>query len=98
MGWTREDATQYMLAHTAEGLDAVTQEIDRYLAVPGQATSYLLGSLDIQRLRKHAEDTLGDHFDIREFHDRILANGSVTLPMLEAEIARWIADVQGQNN
>jgi uncharacterized protein (DUF885 family) len=98
MGWTREDATQYMLAHTAEGLDAVTQEIDRYLAVPGQATSYLLGSLDIQRLRKHAEDTLGDHFDIREFHHRILANGSVTLPMLEAEIERWIADVQGQNN
>lgn len=94
LGWTREEATQYMLDHTAEGIDAVTQEIDRYAAVPGQATSYMLGSMEIQRLRKHAEDTLGEQFDIREFHDRMLINGGVTLPMLELETELWISEVQ----
>ena len=98
MGWTREDAMQYMLDHTAEGLDAVTQEIDRYAAVPGQATSYMLGSLEIQRLRKYAEDALGEHFDIRQFHDRVLINGGVTLPMLGTEIERWVEEVKVRNN
>lgn len=92
MGWTRDDAIQYMLDHTAEGIDSLTSEVDRYAAVPGQATSYLLGSLEIQRLRKKAELALGDAFDIREFHDRILANGGVTLPMLGTTIDAWIAE------
>lgn len=92
MGWTRDDAIQYMLDHTAEGIDSLTSEVDRYAAVPGQATSYLLGSLEIQRLRKKAEKALGDAFDIREFHDHILANGGITLPMLGAEIDAWIAE------
>jgi len=91
-GWSRDDAIQYMLDHTAEGIDSLTSEVDRYAAVPGQATSYLLGSLEIQRLRNKAEDALGDDFDIREFHDRILANGGVTLPMLATEIDAWIAE------
>ena len=90
MGWSREDAVQYMLDHTAESLNGVNSEIDRYSAVPGQATSYLIGSMEIQRLRKHAEDALGDDFDIREFHDRILQHGGVTLPMLGANIESWI--------
>jgi uncharacterized protein (DUF885 family) len=92
MGWSRDDAIQYMLDHTAEGIDSVTAEVDRYAAVPGQATSYLLGSLEIQRLRQKAENALGDDFDIREFHDRVLANGGITLPMLGAEIDAWIAE------
>ena len=92
MGWTRDDAIQYMLEHTAQGIDSLTSEIDRYAAVPGQATSYLLGSLEIQRLRKKAELALGEAFDIRAFHDRILANGGVTLPMLGATIDAWIAE------
>lgn len=91
MGWSRDDAIQYMLDHTAEGIDSLSSEVDRYAAVPGQATSYLLGSLEIQRLRKKAEVALGDRFDIREFHDRILANGGVTLPMLGTTIDAWIA-------
>jgi uncharacterized protein (DUF885 family) len=91
MGWSRDDAIQYMLDHTAESRNSVTKEVDRYSAVPGQATSYLLGSLEIQRLRKHAEDELGDRFDIREFHDRILEHGGVTLPMLGANIESWIS-------
>ena len=92
MGWSRDDAIQYMLDHTAEGIDSLTSEVDRYAAVPGQATSYLLGSLEIQRLRKKAELALGEAFDIRKFHDRILANGGVTLPMLGATIDAWIAE------
>jgi len=98
MGWTRDQAIEYMLEHTAEGRDGVTSEIDRYAAVPGQATSYLLGSLEIQRLRRHAEEELGENFDIRDFHDRILINGGVTLPMLGTEIEKWIAEVQAEDN
>ncbi len=92
MGWSRDDAIQYMLAHTARGIDSLTSEVDRYATVPGQATSYLLGSLEIQRLRKKAELALGEAFDIREFHDRILANGGITLPMLGTAIDTWIAE------
>jgi uncharacterized protein (DUF885 family) len=90
LGWTRQQAIDYMLEHTAEGIDAISGEVDRYAAVPGQATSYLVGSLEIQRLRQHAEAALGERFDIREFHDRILADGGVTLPMLGASIDAWI--------
>lgn len=90
LGWTREQAIEYMLQNTAEGYDSVSGEVDRYAAVPGQATSYLVGSLEIQRLRRHAETILGDKFDIRAFHDRMLANGSVTLPMLAASTDAWI--------
>jgi len=92
LGWTREQAMNYMLENTAEGYVGVASEVDRYAAVPGQATSYLLGSLEIQRLRANAEKILGDRFDIREFHDRILVNGSVALPMLTAEIDAWITE------
>ncbi|MDH3491313.1 MAG: DUF885 domain-containing protein [Gammaproteobacteria bacterium] len=92
MGWTRQNAIDYMLENTAEGFDAVAGEVDRYAAVPGQATSYLVGSLEIQRLRQKAERMLGDKFDIRVFHNRILENGSVTLPMLGMSIDAWIEE------
>ena len=92
LGWTRQQAMEYMLENTAESYDGVASEVDRYAAVPGQATSYLLGSLEIQRLRAKAEEVLGDRFDIREFHDRILENGSVPLPLLGASIAAWIGE------
>lgn len=94
MGWTRDEAIDYMLENTAEGFDAVSSEVDRYAVVPGQATSYLIGSLEIFRLRAHAREQLGDDFDIRAFHDRVLADGSVTLPMLAASIETWIEEVQ----
>ena len=94
LGWSRDEAIQYMLDHTAQGMDSVTSEIDRYSAVPGQATSYLLGSLEIQRLRKHAEESLGDDFDIREFHNALIADGSVTLPMMSAAVESWIRNRQ----
>ena len=92
MGWTREEAIEYMLEHTASGYVGSASEIDRYIAVPGQATSYLLGSLEIQRLRRQAEEQLGDDFDIKVFHDKVIANGSVSLPMLRESVNEWIAD------
>lgn len=94
MGWTREQAIEYMLEHTAEGYDAIASEVDRYIAVPGQATSYLLGSLEIQRMRRMVEERLEDAFDIRAFHDKVIANGNVSLPMLDAAIDEWVESIR----
>jgi uncharacterized protein (DUF885 family) len=91
LGWTREQAVDYMLANTASSRGEIESEVSRYIAVPGQATAYLTGSLVIQELRRQAEMALGDRFDIREFHDRVIRNGTITLPMLRAEIEMWIA-------
>jgi uncharacterized protein (DUF885 family) len=90
LGWTRQQAIDYMLANTAESESSVTAEIDRYIAVPGQATSYMLGNLEIRRLREQARTALGDGFDIRDFHDRVLEDGAVPLVMLRQKIERWI--------
>lgn len=96
LGWSRERAVAYMLENTAESEGEVSYEIDRYLAVPGQATAYLTGSLEIQRLRAEAESRLGERFDIRAFHDRVLENGTISLPMLGSEIERWVAEQEGE--
>ncbi len=90
LGWTREQSIQYMLDNTAESRGSVTAEVDRYIAVPGQATAYMLGSLEIARLRAEAQATLGERFDIREFHDRVLEDGAMPLSMLREKIERWI--------
>lgn len=92
LGWTREEAIRYMLDHTAESRGGIESEVDRYLAVPGQATAYMIGSLEIQRLRRDAEERLGDRFDIREFHDVLLRDGGVTMPMLQRTIERWVRE------
>lgn len=91
MGWTRQQAIDYMLANTAENRTAVENEVDRYIGWPGQATAYMLGNLEIRRLRQMAERELGRRFDIRAFHDRVLEDGTVTLPMLRDKIERWVA-------
>jgi uncharacterized protein (DUF885 family) len=80
-----------MLANTAESRGSVEGEVDRYIAVPGQATAYMTGSLEIQRLRHDAEARLGDRFDIKAFHDLVLANGAVTLPMLRKSVETWVS-------
>ncbi|HUR20367.1 MAG TPA: DUF885 domain-containing protein [Vicinamibacterales bacterium] len=92
MSWSREQAITFMLDHSAESRAYISAEIDRYLAVPGQATSYMLGRLEIQKLRKDAERQLGARFDIKGFHDVILRDGAVTLPMLRVAVARWIRE------
>jgi uncharacterized protein (DUF885 family) len=90
LGWSRRQAIDYMLANTAESRSSIESEVDRYIAVPGQATAYMLGNLEIRRLRDGARTALGDRFDIRVFHDRVLENGAVPLSMLRRKIEYWI--------
>jgi uncharacterized protein (DUF885 family) len=91
LGWSREQAIDYMLAHTVLSREGATSEVDRYIINPGQATAYMTGRLEILRLRDEAKRRLGDRFDIRAFHDRVLGVGRVPLPFLRAEVERWIA-------
>jgi len=87
--WTREEAVQYYLNNIPNPEGDVRAEIDRYIVWPGQATAYKIGMLKIQELRSDAETRLGDKFDIREFHDVVLANGSVPLKVLEELVNDW---------
>jgi uncharacterized protein (DUF885 family) len=95
LGWSRQQAIDYMLANTALSEASATSEIDRYIAVPGQATSYMLGNLEIRRLREMAQSQLGDRFDIKAFHDRVLEDGAVPLTVLRAKIERWVLRMRG---
>jgi uncharacterized protein (DUF885 family) len=90
MGWTRDQAMQFLASNTALPLHEVRTETDRYISWPGQALAYKLGELEIKRLRKEAEEALGERFDLREFHDAVLANGSVPLPLLRQAIESFI--------
>ena len=91
-GWTREQAIQYMRKYTALPDHEIETEVDRYIAWPGQALSYYLGEMAIKKARAKAEAALGAKFNIRAFHDTVLALGSVPLPLLEARIDRFIAE------
>jgi uncharacterized protein (DUF885 family) len=90
LGWSRQRAIDYMLAHVPEPRVYLESEVDRYIADPGQATAYMIGRLDIERLRREAQQRLGSRFDIRKFHDRVLENGAVPLPLLRAHIENWV--------
>ena len=90
-GWTREQALAYLRDNTALSEHEVTTEVDRYISWPGQALSYKLGEITIMRLRREAEAALGPKFDVRAFHDAVLSQGSVPLPVLESQIRAYIA-------
>jgi uncharacterized protein (DUF885 family) len=92
LGWTRQQAIDYVLAHTTETDARAAAEIDRYIAVPGQATAYMIGSLEIRKLREEAKTKLGDRFDIKAFHDVVLEDGSLPFSVLRTKIDRWVAD------
>jgi uncharacterized protein (DUF885 family) len=89
-GWSRQQAVDYMMNNTGWAPVDIQNEVNRYISWPGQANSYMLGMLEIRRLRNLAEAELGEQFDIREFHDRILENGSMTLSMTEKAVLAWI--------
>lgn len=89
--WTREEAVQYLLENTPTPENEIRREVDRYIVWPGQATSYMIGMLKIRELRKKSEDRLGSKFDIRDFHEIILSNGSVPLGILEELIEEWLS-------
>jgi len=96
-GWTRQQAVDYMMNNTSWTAVDIQNEIDRYISWPGQATAYMLGMLEIRRLRTLAEEELGDKFDLSAFHDRVVGYGSITLPMLHVSILAWIEDQVGSS-
>ena len=87
-----------MAENTALSLHDIRSEVDRYIAWPGQALGYKIGELKIRELRAHAEKELGDNFDIREFHDALLLQGSVPLDVLSQQIDAWIRNTQTPPN
>jgi uncharacterized protein (DUF885 family) len=92
MGWGRQQALDYLAENTALSMHEITTEIDRYISWPAQALSYKLGEYTIWQLRRDAENRLGADFDLRDFHDFILALGSVPLDVLKDEVGRWVSD------
>jgi uncharacterized protein (DUF885 family) len=95
LGWTRREAIDFMLAHTALAENNIVNEVDRYLAIPGQALAYKLGQLEFLRLRREAESALGGAFDVRAFHDAALGEGSVGLRTVRGVVEAWIGRASG---
>ena len=93
MGWSRDHAIDFMTHHTALAPNNIANEVDRYIAGPGQALAYKLGQLEFIRLRERARSALGDRFDVRAFHDVVLGDGAVGLPTLRDIVERWIASI-----
>ncbi len=90
MGWDRDTAIDYMAARLSLAPSVIVGEVDRYIALPGQALSYQIGNLGLRALRKRAEEQLGTRFRLRDFHDAIMAVGAVTLPVLDDLIEDWL--------
>jgi uncharacterized protein (DUF885 family) len=90
-GWTRDQAMDFMAQNTALSLHEIRTETDRYISWPGQALAYKMGELKIRALRQEAEQALGPRFDVREFHDVVLANGAIPLPVLEEQVRAYVA-------
>ena len=96
LGWTRQQVLDYMAANTALSLHEVRTETDRYISWPGQALSYKIGEIKIRQLRKEAEVALGDKFDVRDFHEIILEEGTVTLSILDNRIKKYIENKKNE--
>lgn len=94
MGWTREQAEAYMLEHTALAANNIGNEVDRYIAWPGQALAYKVGQLEIFRLRRWAKGELGPAFSLPGFHDAVLGQGGVSLPIMARQVEAWVAEVK----
>jgi len=94
-GWTREQAIQYMLDNEPITEQGAVAEIERYMAIPGQALSYKIGQIKILELRRRAEHQLGSKFNVALFHDEVLKYGNLPLHLLEARIGAWIAKMEG---
>ena len=97
LGWTREEVVQYLSENTALSLHEIQTETDRYISWPGQAVSYKIGALKIRNLREKAQIALGTSFDIREFHEKILGQGTVTLSILEDRVMTYIQKTKDLN-
>ncbi|HIN80646.1 MAG TPA: DUF885 domain-containing protein, partial [Planctomycetes bacterium] len=93
--WTRDEAIEYMLVNSALTRTNVEAEVDRYISWPGQALAYKIGELTIQELRRDASKRLGDSFDLRAFHDHLLAAGSLPLDVLRQRMEEWVEELIG---
>lgn len=89
--WTREQAIEYMAAHTASAPETVVSEIERYIVMPGQACAYKIGEIKMVELRAKAQKALGERFDLRQFHNIVLKNGSLPLSILEQVVDEWLS-------
>ncbi|HEX7099119.1 MAG TPA: DUF885 domain-containing protein [Acidimicrobiia bacterium] len=94
LGWTRRQAVEYLAENTPYSLAGIEEEVDRYTARPGQATSYMSGRLEIERMRRDAEVELDDRFDLKGFHDTLLGSGPVPLEILDRLVQSWVASVE----
>lgn len=94
-GWTRSQAIDYMVDNSAMSRADAEAEVDRYMAIPGQALAYKVGEMKIAQLREQAQRELGPRFDVRAFHTEVLKDGSVPLDILQDKIQRWIATQKG---
>lgn len=94
-GWSRKQAREYFARHVAKPEEEISVEVDRYIALPGQALAYKLGERKIRELRERAAGRLGERFDIRAFHDAVLGHGPLPLPLLEREVDAWIGSAAG---
>jgi uncharacterized protein (DUF885 family) len=92
LGWSRTQVIDYMLKHVPGARSFIESEVDRYIATPGQATAYMIGRIEIDSLRWEAQEKLGPRFDIREFHDRVLEQGSIPLGLLRSHIEAWLEE------
>ena len=92
LGWTRQQAIDFMAANTPSTALNIRNEIDRYISMPAQALAYKMGELKIRQLRRQAQEALGERFDVRRFHDAVLLDGSLPLDLLEAKIEAWIEE------
>jgi uncharacterized protein (DUF885 family) len=90
LGWSRQQAIDYMAANTSSTLLNITNEVDRYIAWPGQALAYKIGEIKIRLLRARAEQALGARFNLRDFHDVLLTSGAVPLDVLEGMVTAWV--------
>ncbi|NND85084.1 MAG: DUF885 domain-containing protein [Acidimicrobiia bacterium] len=91
LGWTRQQAIDFMREKTPISEEVIAQEVDRYISLPGQALAYMIGKLHIDKLRRQAEAALGDRFDIKGFHDVLLVHGGLPLPVMEELVDDWVA-------
>jgi uncharacterized protein (DUF885 family) len=96
MGWSRQQAIDYFMANSGKNEHDITVEVDRYIVWPGQALAYKIGELKFKELRAYAKQELGDKFDIRAFHDELLANGALPLDILDKHIRDWVAERKGK--
>ena len=90
MGWSRQQAIDFMVEHMPVDLDSITVEVDRYIGMPGQALSYKVGQREILQLRADAAATMGERFEIKDFHDVVLGAATVSLPVLRRRVEDWV--------